>query len=75
MSSVLSVPFHVSKILFGILVTAMGNPAREHHARRVFRQTLRRSGLTSSEVEELAAEYRPGLGLRDLVRAARSRVT
>lgn len=58
----------VTVLAFGLL----GMIFHERRGRRTFRRTLRRSGLTESEVDELTADYHVGVGIRDLLRKAES---
>lgn len=75
MLAILQVAFLILKLLGRLLGVLIGSPFGKLRARWIFWRKLRRYGLSYAEAEELTAAYRPGIRVRDLVRAARVRVT
>jgi hypothetical protein len=73
MDLVFRVPFLIGRLAFSIGAVLVGSPLAGWRARRAFRRSLRRAGLTRGEADALADAYRPGIGLRDLARAVRIR--
>ena len=74
MPAIVAIPLLIVRMVVSILWALFGSPVRGWRARRTFRAALRRTGLSPKEADALTEAYRPGLGLRDLARAARPHV-
>jgi hypothetical protein len=73
MDLVFRVPFLIVRLVLSIGAVLLSSSLAGWRARRAFRRSLRRAGLTLAEADALTAEYRPGIRLRDLARAVRIR--
>jgi hypothetical protein len=70
---VVRIVFLILGLVVGICAGLLGTVPRAGRARRTFRRTLRRYGLSAEVADELTERYREGLSLRGLVRMSKAR--